>query len=231
MKNLSEKSRAESAKKRCEAINESIVAADSAIAEKRAAIAASKPDETRVKAAREAVEDAAALVATGGKGIDLDALRAEREAAEAAFAADSASCTAIVRDAETAIAGLIRRRDALKADLEEARKEHAAALSEAFEADLARYQAEYTSAVRAMVEAMGKAETLQRVAQTHNARLDQLWYGGRFVPPPSPFREVSGRELWDRYGTWDSNAESALLAKAEPEIAAKYASLALEVAP
>ncbi len=82
-----------------------------------------------------------------------------------------------------------------------------------------------------LVEAMGKAETLQRVSQTHNAPLDQLWFGGRFVPPPCPFREVSGREYWDQYGSWDINAESALLAKAEPEIAAKYAAMALEVTP
>ncbi len=231
MKNLSEKSRVASAKTRCEAIKESIAAADSAIAEKRAIIAASVPDETRVKAAKMAVEDALAVQATNGEAGDLDALRAEFEAAEAAFAADSAACATIVRDAETAIAGLSRRRASLKQEFDDARKEHAAALREAFEADLVRYQADYTSAVRAMVEAMGKAETLQRVSQIHSAPLDQLWFGGRFVPPPCPFREVNGREYWDQYGSWDINAESALLAKAEPEIAAQYAALALGVAP
>jgi hypothetical protein len=228
MKNQSEKSKAESAKARCDAIKESVVAADSAIAEKRAIIAANKPDETRVKAAREAVEDAAALVATGGKGIDLDALRAEREAAETAFAADSAACAAIVRDAETAIAGLTRRRDALKTELDDARKAHAAALSAAFEADLVRYQSDYANAVHAMVEAMGKAEILQRISQTKNAPLVQLWYGGRFVPPPRPFREIEvpAMSLWDKYGSWNGNTEQAISDKAEAEIAAQYAALA-----
>lgn len=120
MKNLPEKSRAESAKKRCQAIGESIAAADSAIAEKRAIIAASNPDESRVKAAREAVEDALAIQATGGEAGDLDALRADLGAAEAAFSADSAACRNIVGDAETAIAGLSRRRAALKQEFDEA---------------------------------------------------------------------------------------------------------------
>lgn len=228
MKNLSEKSRAESAKKRCEAINESIAAADSAIAEKRATIAASKPDETRAKAAREALEDALAIHATGGEAGDLDALRAELGAAEAAFAADSAACRTIVGDAETAIAGLTRRRDALKTELDDARKEHAAALSAAFEADLARYQADYANAVNAMVDAMCKAEVLQRISQAKNAPLVQLWYGGRFVPPPRPFREIEvpAMSLWDKYGSWNGNTERAIEEKAEAEIAAQYATLA-----
>lgn len=228
MKNPSEKSKAESAKARCDAIKESVAAADSAIAEKRAIIAANKPDETRVKAAKMAVEDALAIQATGGKAGDLDALRAEREAAETAFAADSAACAAIVRDAETAIAGLTRRRDALKAEFDDARKAHAAALSAAFEADLARYQADYANAVHALVEAMSKAEILQRISQTKNAPLVQLWYGGRFVPPPRPFREIEvpAMSLWDKYGSWNGNTEQAISDKAEAEIAAQYAALA-----
>lgn len=228
MKNQSEKSKAESAKTRRDAIKESVAAADSAIAENRAIIAANKPDETRVKAAREAVEDAAALVATGGKGIDLDSLRAEMGAAETAFAADSAACAATVRDAETAIAGLTRRRDALKTELDDARKEHAAALSAAFEADLARYQADYANAVHALVEAMSKAEMLQRIAQTKGAPLVQLWYGGRFVPPPRPFREIEvpAMSLWEKCGSWNGNTERVMSEKAEAEIAAQYAALA-----
>jgi chromosome segregation ATPase len=228
MKNLSEKSRAESAKKRCDSIKESIAAADSAIAEKRAIIAASVPDETRAKAAKMAVEDALAIQATGGDVGDLDALRAELGAAEAAFAAEAAACRTIVGDAETAIAGLSRRRDALKQELDDARKEHAAALLAAFEADLARYQADYANAVHALVEAMSKAEILQRISQTKNAPLVQLWYGGRFVPPPRPFREIEvpAMSLWDKYGSWNGNTERVIEEKAEAEIAAQYAALA-----
>lgn len=228
MKSQSEKSKAESAKARCDAIKESVAAADSAIAENRAIIAANKPDETRVKAAKMAVEDALAIQATGGEAGDLDALRAEMGAAETAFAADSAACAATVRDAETAIAGLIRRRDALKTELDDARKAHAAALSAAFEADLARYQADYANAVHALVEAMSKAEVLQRISQTKNAPLVQLWYGGRFVPPPRPFREIDApaMSLWDKYGSWNGNTERVIEEKAEAEIAAQYAALA-----
>lgn len=223
-----ESSRLQTAKAAHSAIVANLASVETAILEKQRIIAASVPDESRLKAAQEALEDAAAIQATGGKGGDMAALRAEFEAATAAHEADSAACAIVAKEAETALAGLIRRRESLQAEFGSVQHAFRDAVQEALERERDTLLGDYLDAANTIARCHASVMALAMVAGQSNFNLGPLWMG---ITPPQLPRPILAGNLPVAFSGSDAGqcftalSLSELSQRSESEIAARYAEL------
>lgn len=220
--------RLESVKAKRAEIEAALSAVESAIADKRKIVAASVPDETRVKAAQEALEDALAVHACGGKGGDLAALRAALDAATADFQASAAGLKIAADEAAVALAGLIRRQETLQSEMGATGHEYRDAVQAELEAERDSLLKRYVAAANEIAETYSGAMALARFAGRRNHNIGCLWRSSLTPSMPAPIvadNEMTGHVSGDPSCCFTPVSLAGLIDRAEPFYAEKFGGL------
>lgn len=209
-------------------IDKALSAVESAIADKQKIIAASVPDESRLKAAKMAVEDALAVHACGGKAVNLAALRADLDAATADFQASAAGLKIAADEAAVALAGLIRRQETLQSEMGDTGHEYREAVQAELEAERDSLLKRYVQAANEIAETYSGAMALARFASRLNHNLGPLWRSVLTPSMPAPLvpdSEMTGHVSGDPSCCFTPVSLAGLIDRAEPVYAEKFGEL------
>lgn len=204
-----------------------IKSVENVIAQKENEIAQSVPDNTRVQAAQERLEDALGLLATGSKVSGLPALRSELEAAKAEFEADEIAAKAKRDEAETALAGLRRRLETLQSDYGAIQHEYLAAVQKVLEGERDAYFSRYLKAADEIAVCYSELMALARIAGRRNFNIGALWRSVGVPALPAPHCDVAppGHRSGDPATCFTPVSLAGLIDEAEPTIAARLADI------